>query len=84
MGTASPLMLTTVANMSQIYYEIGFKLQRSRLIVSFKFLMKKSAYGISEGGILFLGPTKISRIYHSDSSREEWPLKSSKKSLKSP
>lgn len=67
--------------MSQIYYEIGFKLQRSRLIVSFKFLMKKSAYGLSEGGILiFRAPRllEISHIYHSDNSREEPSLKSSK------
>lgn len=72
-------MLTTVANMSQIYYEIGFKYQRSRLIGSFKFPMKKSAYGLSEGGILsFRALLNIPHIYHSDSSREEWPLKSSK------
>lgn len=63
MGTASPLMLTTVANMSQIYYEIGFKLQRSRLIVSFKFLMKKSAYGLSEGGILLFRAPRRSHAF---------------------
>lgn len=55
-------MLTTVANMSQIYNEMGFRPQRSRLNVSLKFLMKKSAYSLSEGGILLFGAPWLLKI----------------------